>query len=244
MIAGNIAKIESMGLLDGPGVRTVVFMQGCILRCAYCHNPTFLTLDGGEKVTPEELLQKILPYKPYYKNGGGVTVSGGEPLIQTDFLTAFFTLCKQNNINTCLDTAGVGVGDFNALLNVTDYVLLDIKHTNQKEFKELTHIEKKRTEKFVEALNHSNAKVWIRQVIMPSYNDNEKYLQSLLEEIKLIKNIEKIEFLPFHQMAQELYEEYHIPYRLKDAPEMDTEKCKQLEQQFIAMYQPFNPNVK
>lgn len=243
MVKGKIAKIESMGMLDGPGIRTIVFTQGCILRCAYCHNPSLLTLEGGTEYTPQELLEKVKRFKIYYKNGGGVTVSGGEPLIQTTFLTEFFKLCKENQIHTCLDTSGVGYGDFSELLKYTDLVLLDIKHTREKEFKELTLVNKERTKPFIEELNKSGVKVWIRQVIMPNYNDNQEYLQELLQEILPIKNVEKVEFLPFHTMAEHIYYDIGIPYRLKGMPAMDSKKCKELEDKFIELYKPYNNNL-
>lgn len=239
MVTGNVAKIETMGMLDGPGVRTIVFMQGCVLRCAYCHNPTLLSLQGGEQYTPLQLLQKVMRYSAYYKHGGGVTVSGGEPLVQQQFVTEFFKLCKQHNIHTCLDTSAVGLpGDnYEELLAVTDLVLLDIKHTNREEFKKLTLVEKERTENFRAALDASNARVWIRQVVLPNFNDNEAYMQELLQEILPIKNIDKIEFLPYHTMAEHVYEENKMQYRLKGVPAMDASVAKELETKFVQMYQ-------
>ena len=243
MLTGKIAKIETMGMLDGPGIRTVVFTQGCILRCAYCHNPALLSLKGGKTYTSKQLLDVVMRYKPYYKKIGGVTVSGGEPLIQTPFLTEFFQLCRIHGIHTCLDTSAVGYGDFDKLLKYTDLVLLDIKHTTDQGFKELTLTERSNIIPFMEALNRSNAEVYIRQVILPNYNDNEEYLQQLLQTILPIKNITKIDFLPFHTMAEHLYEELKIEYRLKGTPAMDAEKCKQLQDKFVQMYKPYNKNL-
>jgi pyruvate formate lyase activating enzyme len=226
-----------MGLLDGPGVRTVVFMQGCPLRCAYCHNPAILTFQGGIEHTPEQLLNKVKRFKSYYGDTGGVTVSGGEPLAQAEFLTEFFRLCQQNGIHTCLDTSGVGLGgDYAELLKSTNLVLLDIKHTSAEKFKELTLVDKARTQPFYEALNNSNAEVWIRQVIMPNYNDNLEYLHTLANEIKNIHNIKKIEFLPYHTMAESYYEKLNMPYRLKGMPAMDANVCNELLKEFLKIY--------
>lgn len=243
MVKGKIAKIETMGMLDGPGIRTIVFMQGCILRCAYCHNPALLSLSGGTEYTPQELLDKIIKFKPYYKKNGGVTVSGGEPLIQTEFLIEFFRLCKQNGISTCLDTSGVGYGNFDELLKYVDYCLLDIKQVDPKEFKKLTLVEKDKIIPFHQALAKTNVKVWIRQVIMPNYNDNEEYLHALLFEVLKIKNVEKVEFLPYHTMATPTYDELNMEYRLKDMPAMDAKKCSELQKKFVKTYRPYNPNL-
>ncbi|MGI5841872.1 MAG: pyruvate formate-lyase-activating protein [Christensenellales bacterium] len=240
MITGKIAKLETLGTLDGPGVRTVVFFQGCVLRCAYCHNPALLTLQGGTEMTAQELFEKVVKFKQYFKNGGGVTVSGGEPLIQTEFLTEFFKLCKQNEINTCLDTSGVGFGDFDELLKYTDLALLDIKHTDVGEFKKLTLIDKDRTAEFHNALKANKTPIWLRQVIIPDVTDNEAYLDSLLKEILKFDTIEKVEFLPFHTMATTAYDELGIEYRYKGKPAMDNIKCTQLLNLFLQKYKPYN----
>jgi len=241
MITGKVAKFETLGMLDGPGVRTVVFLQGCILRCAYCHNPALLSFQGGQEYTPKQLLEKIMRFKNYYKDKGGVTVSGGEPLCQTEFVTEFFRICKQENINTCLDTSGVGFGDFEELLKYTDLVLLDIKHTSKQGFKELTLIEKDRTFQFHDALIKSGVPIWIRQVIIPDVTDSQEYLNSLLGEISKFKNIQKIEFLPFHTMANNVYEDLKIENRFKGKQAMDNAKAMELQKQFIEM---FNKNNK
>jgi pyruvate formate lyase activating enzyme len=242
MITGRVAKLETMGTLDGPGVRVVVFLQGCILRCAYCHNPALLTMHGGTEYTPQELLETVKRYKPYFEKTGGVTVSGGEPLAQGDFLLEFFKLCKQEGIGTCIDTSGVGFGDFDELLKYTDIVLLDIKHVTEEGFKKLTLVEKDKTERFHNALNNSKTSVWIRQVIVPGITDSQEYMDGLLNEIKKFKNIEKIEFLPFHTMAKNLYKELGMEYRLEGVPSMDNKKAIEMQEKLIEEYKKINPN--
>ncbi len=232
MIKGSISEIETMGLVDGPGIRFVVFLNGCRLRCKYCHNPeTWQKKEGN--TTPTELVKKILRYKPYFKDTGGVTFSGGEPLLQKDFIIETAKLLKKENINIALDTAGIGTGNYEEILKYIDIVLLDIKNTTKKGFKELTTGNIEDQTKFIEALNKSNTKVWIRQVIIPNITDTDKYLASLHEYIKKINNIENITFLPYHSMAKEKYKKLNIDYPFKDVEDMDKEKCKKLEQQFI-----------
>lgn len=242
MITGRVAKLETLGTLDGPGVRVVVFMQGCVLRCAYCHNPGLLSMQGGVEYNPKSLLETVKRYKPYFDKLGGVTVSGGEPLVQADFLAEFFALCKQEGISTCLDTSGVGFGNYDALLENTDLVLLDIKHTTEAGFKELTLVDKERTYDFHNALIKHKTPIWIRQVIVPDVTDSQEYMNSLLEEIKKFNNIQKIEFLPFHTMAKNLYGELNIVYRYQGKPAMDNSVAMQMQYDFIEKYKKINPN--
>lgn len=242
MTTAKVAKFETLGMLDGPGVRMVVFLQGCVLRCAYCHNPGLLSFNGGTEYTPEQLLNKILRFKNYFGLDGGVTVSGGEPLCHTEFLIEFFTLCKQNGIHTCLDTSGVGWGDFDKLLSVVDLVMLDIKHTDEQMFEKLTLVPKHKTNAFHDALIKSKKDIWIRQVILPGWTDDESYLPTLLGEILKFENIKKIEFLPFHTMAQNVYKELNIPYRLQGVKAMDNARAMELQDKFIKMYQQARPD--
>jgi len=183
-----VDSIESFGLVDGPGIRTVIFLNGCTLRCKYCHNPE-MWYKKNANTTPEEIVEKVKRYKPYYKNNGGVTFSGGEPLLQPEFIIETCKLLKKENIHIALDTAGVGLGDYDEILNYIDLVLLDIKHTNKDEYKKLTKTDMSISEKFIEALNKSNKKVWIRQVIVPGIHDNEDYITKLAKFIK--NNINK-----------------------------------------------------
>ena len=166
IIKGSIDSIESMGLVDGPGIRTVIFMNGCRLRCKYCHNPEMWTKKENN-ITPEEIVKKVLRNKPYFKNNGGVTFSGGEPLFQPEFLLETCKLLKKENIHIALDTAGHGFGNYDEILKYVDLVLLDIKHTNKKDYKELTGGNIDEADEFIRSLNKSNKKVWIRQVVVP-----------------------------------------------------------------------------
>ena len=226
---GKINSIETMGLVDGPGVRFVVFMQGCPLRCKFCHNPETWNLNGkAQDYTPQELIKKILSYKPYFKHNGGVTFSGGEPLMQKEFLLECLKLCKENDINTCLDTAG-SIPDCKDILKYTDLVILDIKGTNKKNYKEMTGASINTSLEFLNLCQEMNKKLWIRVVIVPGVNDTEEYVKELINFIKPLRKIEKIEFLPYHTLGVHKYKDLGITYKLKGVPDMDKEKCKKLE---------------
>lgn len=236
MKTGSIDLIESFGLVDGPGIRTVVFLNGCKLRCKYCHNPEMWKM-GNMNYTPEELAKRIIRNKPYFRrNRGGVTFSGGEPLLQSEFLIEVCKILKNENIHVALDTAGVGNGNYEELLSYVDLVLLDIKHTTREEYKALTGQEMDSFLEFVEALNKSGKSVWIRQVIVPGMMDNDTYLKGLRDILKKINNIEKIEFLPYHTMGKEKYEKLNIPYPFENLEAMDKEKCQELYQRFMERY--------
>ncbi len=227
---GTINSIESMGLVDGPGIRTVVFFQGCSLRCAYCHNPDTWLLKGGTEVTPEELLRKFKRYKSYYdKSGGGVTFSGGEVLLQPEFLLELLKICKENGIHTAIDTAGYGYGDYDEILKYSNLVILDIKHINDEEYIKLVGHSKKGFDDFLKALDRSDCKVWIRHVVVPGVTDNEETIFKLGDIIKNIKNVENIELLPYHTLGTVKYEKPGIKYRLEGVEAMDKDKCKRLE---------------
>lgn len=225
---GYINKIESMGLVDGPGIRTVVFMQGCPLRCVFCHNPETWEINKGDKYTPLDLVNKIKRYKPYYGKNGGVTFSGGEPLIQSKFLLECCKLLKKENVNICLDTSGVG-NNYDELLDYIDIVILDIKHITPLEYKKMTGVEINRYNEFLKICQNKNKKLWLRQVIIPGINDNKEYIYKLKDYINNIKNVEKIELLPYHTMAIDKYKNLNIPYKLDGIESMDKLKCMELE---------------
>lgn len=237
MISGYVESIETMGLVDGPGIRTVVFLGGCKLRCKYCQNPeTWISKKAN--ITATELAAKIIRNKPYFKrNNGGVTFSGGEPLLQSKFLIAVAKILKKENIHIALDTAGVGLGDYSEVLKYIDLVLLDIKHITKEGYYDLTGLDNTESLKFIKALNTSNKPVWIRQVIVPGIMDNEKYLNDLAKFLQTIKNIERINFLPYHKLGDEKYLKLGIKNPFQAKPAMDKEKCLKLEKNFIEKYQ-------
>lgn len=231
---GSVDSIETFGLVDGPGIRTVVFLNGCHLRCKFCHNPETWKI-GKMNYSPEEILKKVLRSKPYFKNNGGVTFSGGEPLLQYDFLVETCKLLKQEGIHVALDTAGIGLGNYEELFKTIDMVLLDIKHITHEGYEEVTcrnFLDK--FMEFVQELNKSNVEVWIRQVIVPGVNDNEEYIHSLAKFIKEnIKNVTRVDFLPYHKLGSEKYDTLGIENPYKDKPEMDKIKTDQLYKIFI-----------
>ena len=236
-ILGRIHSFESFGTVDGPGIRYVVFMQGCPLQCKYCHNRDTWNTQGGIEYSVDDIISRINRCKTYIEaSNGGVTISGGEPLLQIDFLLDICKKLKEENIHIALDTAGVGIGKYDEILKLVDLVLLDIKHITKEEYKDLTGKEIEESEKFIEELNKSGVPVWIRQVIVPGIMDNEEYIDGLVEYLKKIKNIEKIEFLPFHHLGFEKYEKLNVPNPLKDVKEMNVDKCNELYQKFTKKY--------
>ena len=233
---GSVNTTLSSGFVDGPGIRTVVFLNGCKLRCKYCHNPEMWEVKELN-YTPDELVKKILKNKEYFGTRGGVTFSGGEPLIQDKFLIEVCKKLKDNNIHIALDTAGVGNGNYEEILKYIDLVLLDIKDITEHGFQELTGYPIDESLKFIKTCNKLNKKIWIRQVIIPDRNDNEEYLNSLSLFLKKINNIERIDFLPYHNMAISKYEKIGINYPYKNKLAMDKLKCEELYKKFIDIYQ-------
>ena len=232
----SLNSIESFGTVDGPGIRTVVFFNGCNLRCIYCHNPE-TWVKGEDNTSVEELYNKIDRNKEYFGNNGGVTFSGGEPLLHIDFLLELCPMLKKENIHIALDTAGVGLGNYDELLKYIDLVILDIKHVDSDGYKIITRRKMDEVENFIDACNKNNKKMWLRQVVVPGITDTKEYLTKLNNYIKRIKNIEKIEFLPYHKLGEEKYISMGIPYACKDIPEKDKEECNKLYMEFMDMYE-------
>lgn len=226
---GRIHSIESMGLVDGPGIRTVLFFQGCRLRCRYCHNPDTWQLDGGKEMRVDEIIKMLKRYQPYYGDTGGVTCSGGEPLLQKEFLTELFRACKAEHISTCLDTAGYGDGPYEDLLDVTDLVILDIKHENPKEYQQLTGGEFSVFHSFLETAAEKNVPLWLRHVVVPNLTDGEEHIRNLGEWIRKIPNVKKVELLPYHTLGVNKYRQMQIPYLLEGTPTMDHDRVKYLQ---------------
>ncbi len=228
---GRIHSVESFGSVDGPGIRYVVFLQGCPLRCGYCHNPDTWTFAGGAEMSAEELFQKIRRYRAYFGEEGGVTVSGGEALMQPEFVTELFRLCHADGINTCLDTSGCVWNDqVEALLEETDTVLLDIKMTSEEDYARYIGGSLKQTMKFLSELHRRGIPTWVRQVIVEGLNDTEENIQSLNELMAPYDNIVKVELLPFHKMCSTKYEKLGIPFRFDCYPETRQATADRLQQ--------------
>ena len=204
MTKGHIHSWESMGLVDGPGVRTVIFLQGCSLRCRYCHNPDTWE-NGGETETPQEILERLRHFKDYYGEDGGVTFSGGEPLLQRDFLIEVLALCKEEGIHTCLDTAGCGVGGYRDILKNTDLVLFDVKHFDPDAYKSLTGRDIAESLVFLDEVQQAGVPLWIRHVVVPGLTDGEEHLEALKKYILTLKNVQKVELLPYHKLGVHKY---------------------------------------
>jgi len=237
MVKGSIDSIETFGLVDGPGIRTVVFLNGCNLRCKFCHNPE-MWKKREVNYDSIDIVKKVLRSKPYFKNGGGVTFSGGEPLLHIDFLLETCMELKKEGIHIALDTAGVGFGNYNELLKYVDLVILDVKAINDEMYFSITgHKSLEDVSEFIKQLNNSGNDVWIRQVIIPDINDNLEYMDGLASYIKdNIKNVKKVEFLPFHRLGREKYIKLGIPYPYEDKDDMNKNKCDSLYEYFQKKY--------
>ncbi|AGF56267.1 pyruvate formate-lyase-activating protein [Clostridium saccharoperbutylacetonicum] len=234
MAVGKIHSIETMGLVDGPGIRVVVFLQGCALRCKFCHNPDTWAMNGGEEYTPEQLVKKIERFKSYFSSsGGGVTFSGGEPLRQPEFLLECLKLCKSKGINTCIDTAGYGFGDYDEILKYTDLVLFDIKHITREGYKNITLMEIDESLNFLEAMKRNNTKMWIRHVVVPGITDGVEHLKELKEYIDTIPNVEKVELLPYHLLGKNKYDTLEIKYPLEGVKAMDKDLLKKYQKEIF-----------
>lgn len=216
---GKIHSIETFGTVDGPGIRFVVFMQGCTLKCKYCHNRDTWDTNSGKKISIDELVKEILKYKSYMDNsGGGVTVSGGEPLVQAEFVTELFKVLKNLGIHTALDTAGsLPISNqIKELLKYTDLVILDIKHIDDEKAKNLTGFSNKNNLDFAKYLNNIGLPVWIRQVLVPGYTDDKFDLQKLKNFIDTLNNVKKVEILPYHNLGKFKWEEIEGKYELEN----------------------------
>ena len=214
----------SMSALDGPGIRCVAFLQGCPLRCVYCHNPDTWSFGRGSQIMAIELLHRVLRYKNYFGAKGGVTLSGGEPFAQAEFAAEFFALCKKNGINTAVDTSGA-VLDENVIkaLEFTDLCMLDIKLTDEESYKKYTGGSLEQTLSFLQSLDKIKVRTWIRQVIVPGINDTEQHTAALKRLCASYKCIEKIELLPFRKLCISKYQALGIDFPLKDTPEASPE---------------------
>ncbi len=230
---GRIHSFQSLGTVDGPGIRSVIFMQGCPLRCICCHNPDTWDFSGGEEKNADELAERVLRYKAYYGTDGGVTVSGGEPLMQASFLTELFAKLKAQGVHTALDTSGCILDeDVKKLLEQTDLVMLDFKYTNERDYLQNTKMEMKRAADFLEYLQSINKPTWLRYVVIPNINDNDDSVQKLFELKEAYPCVEKVELLPFRKLCLEKYDEMGIEFPLKNTPEAKQEQIEKLYQKY------------
>ena len=228
---GRIHSIQSLGTLDGPGVRFVVFLQGCNLRCGCCHNPDTWAMTGGTEYTAEQIVEKAVRYREYFGAEGGITISGGEPLLQADFVRDVFTLCREQGINTCLDTSGsIWNGAVKAALEVTDRVLLDIKYTNDAQYRDYVGCSLQDPLEFLTYLNEQKIPVTLRQVIIPTLNDNEENITALKSIAAEHLCVDKTELLPFRKICQVKYDKMDLHFRFGHLPEPMKDKMDQLNQ--------------
>ena len=233
-IIGRIHSFQSLGTVDGPGIRFVVFMQGCNLRCACCHNPDTHNIHDGTEYTPEEIVKKVTRYREYFGNEGGITLSGGEPLLQAKFAHKLFSLCHAEGINTCLDTSGNILNeDIKELLSETDRVLLDIKYTNDEDYLKHVGCSIKPVFEFLEYLNTNRIHTTVRQVIVPTLNDSEENIIKLKEIILDYPCIDKTELLPFRKICQTKYDSMNLPFPLAHIPEPNSAEMAKLNEILI-----------
>ena len=228
-IVGRIHSFESMGTVDGPGIRFIVFMQGCPLKCKYCHNRDTWDVNSGTEFTVDQIIKKVMREKTFIKaSHGGVTVSGGEPLLQAKFITELFKKLKELNIHTALDTAGsLPISEeIEELLKYTDLVLLDIKHIDNQKAIDLVGAPNKNNLNFAKYLSDNNIPMWIRQVLIPGYTDNENDLEKLKEFIDSLKSVEKVEILPYHNLGKFKWEELGQKYELENVPSPTKEQIE------------------
>ncbi|MGN0435675.1 MAG: pyruvate formate-lyase-activating protein [Wujia sp.] len=239
---GMIHSIETFGTVDGPGTRYVLFMKGCPMRCQYCHNPDTWEMAGGTKKTPEEIMDDYESYRPFYNNGGGLTVTGGEPLLQIDFLIELFELAKKRGVHTCLDTSGIMFrrnnpeifAKYERLMEVTDLIMLDIKHIDPEEHKKLTGQPCDNIFDFLKYLDEKEKVIWIRHVLVPGITLIPEYLDKLGYFIGQFLHVKALDVLPYHNMGKVKYEKLGIDYVLKDVPEATKEQAIEARDTVIA----------
>lgn len=229
----KVHSVESFGTVDGPGIRFVIFMQGCHLKCKYCHNRDTWDINGGTYKSLDVIFDKIMNYKNYIYPNGGVTVTGGDPLLQAKFIYELFKKLKEENIHTCIDTSGMFplTDDIKKVLSVTDLVLLDIKHIDDKKCKELVGKSNKFELEFAKYLSDNDIAIWIRQVLVPGITDDETDLLRLKDFISSLKTVKIVELLPYHNMGKYKWEKLGLKYELENirpATSDDVEKAKKI----------------
>lgn len=229
-VTGKISSFQSLGAVDGPGVRFVAFLQGCPLNCACCHNPETKPFEGGDEYTAEEIAKKVLRYREYFGKEGGITLSGGDPLVQPLFAMEILKECKENGIHTCIDTSGYRLDeDVKELLKYTDLVLLDIKYTDSESYRKYAGCDMQKPLEFLEYLEKEQIPVWIRQVIIPSLNDSKENILKLKDIVSKYSCVKKTELLPFRKICEMKYEKMGLDFPLKDISEPQNERMEQLK---------------
>lgn len=230
---GYIHSFETFGTKDGPGIRFVLFLQGCPLRCLFCHNPdTWGVNDKKYELTSKEVFSEITKVKPFIRNGG-VTISGGEPLLQSEFIKELFELCKKEGLHTAIDTSGyIFTEKVKEVLNNTDLVLLDIKHINPDKYRELTSKPLEPTLKFFDYLADIDKPVWLRYVLIPGFTNDETDLHNWAKYVSKFNNVERVDILPFHQMGLHKWEQIGVDYKLKDVKTPTNEEIKEAHEVF------------
>lgn len=238
---GHIHSTESFGAADGPGVRFIIFMQGCHMRCRYCHNPDTWKMDGGDELTADEILKRALRFKPYWGKDGGITISGGEPLLQIDFVIELFKKAKELGINTCIDTAGNPFtkeepffSKFEELMKYTDLLLLDLKEINPTRHKDLTGFDNSNIIEMAKYLSEINKPVWIRHVLVPEHSDFDEDLDALGDFIDTLSNVDRVEILPYHTLGKFKWENLGIPYTLESISPPSAERIENAKQRIHA----------
>lgn len=232
MATGRLHSIETFGAVDGPGIRTVFFLQGCPARCIYCHNPDSWGAGKNETITIEEAVHTAKRGKPYYGREGGVTFSGGEPLLQGEFLIEAMDALAEEGIRSVIDTSGTWVDEFTKpAIERSQLLLLDIKHSDPEPFRAITGLSQDTLYRVIDLANEADKPLWIRQVIVPGINDTEENVEALKEFVKArVKNLYHIELLGYHNMAIEKWDKLGLPYKLRDVPPMDRGRLARLSQ--------------
>lgn len=237
MTLGRIHSVESFGTVDGPGIRYIAFMQGCLMRCQYCHNRDTWDLDGGKLISVDDIMSQLVDYQPFLDaSGGGITASGGEAILQAQFVSELFQACKAKGIHTCLDTNGF-VRKYepviDELLDNTDLVLLDIKQMNDAKHIDLTKVSNHRTLQFVQYLAKRNIKTWIRYVVVAGFTEDVESAIELAEFIKPMQNVEKVELLPYHALGEHKWQSFGEDYSLANVSAPSAQTMQQIQKVFL-----------
>jgi len=228
-LLASVNSVETTGLVDGPGIRVVFFLQGCNLRCLYCHNPETWSCEKKNLMSVDDVVSKVMRYKNYISKNGGVTFSGGEPLLQSEFLYECLKKLKEENIHICVDTSGVGK-NYEMLVDLVDLFIVDVKSVYEEEYKYITGKSMDEYNRFIDIIQKKNKKIWIRQVIVPSLNDDEKHIGDLANYVNKLNNVEKVELLAYHTLGKEKYDKLNIKYRLDDLDNLSKEKIDYLRE--------------